>query len=65
MNNLEINSYISAKKKSKLYIENEISGAQQVLYDLKEHKPVRCYNNAYSFVKGLFLFSWLLLPSSF
>lgn len=41
MNNLEIDSYINAKKQSKLYIENEIRGAQEVLSDLKKQKPVR------------------------
>ena len=70
MNNLEINSYISAKKKSKLYIENEILAAQQVLSDLKEHKPVRWYHNAYYIGKRIiFIFlasvSLLFLISTF
>ena len=70
MNNLEINSYINAKKKSKLYIENEIRGAQQVLSDLKEQKPVRWYHNAYYICKRfLFIFlavvAFLFLISTF
>ncbi|WP_128414237.1 hypothetical protein [Chryseobacterium sp. Leaf394] len=70
MNNVEIISYINAKKKSKLYIENEIRGAQQVLSDLKEQKPVRWYHNAYYIGKRiLFIFlaavAFLFLISTF
>ncbi|MBD8083862.1 hypothetical protein [Chryseobacterium caseinilyticum] len=57
MNNVEIISYINAKKKSKLYIENEIRGAQQVLSDLKEQKPVRWYHNAYYIGKRILFLS--------
>jgi hypothetical protein len=70
MNNLEIDSYISAKKKSKLYIENEIRGSRQVLFDLKEHKPVRWYHSAYYICKRIiFIFlaavAFLFLVSTF
>ncbi len=70
MNNLEIDSYISAKKKSRLYIENEIRASRQVLSDLKEHKPVRWYHNAYYICKRIiFIFlaavAFLLLVSTF
>lgn len=62
MNNVEINSYINAKKQSKLYIENEICGAQQVLSDLKEQKPVRWYHNVYIGKRILYFPSCCGLP---
>lgn len=70
MNNLEISAYIDAKKKSRIYIENEISAAREILDEMKAQKPVRWYNNFYYILKRVvFIFlssiSVLFLISTF
>lgn len=70
MNNIEISAYIDAKKKSKIYIENEIRGAQDVLEQMKAQKPVKWYHNFYYVLKRVvFIFlasiAFLFLISTF
>ncbi len=70
MNYLEITSFIEAKRKSKAYIEQQLSEITSFTYNLKSVKPVKWYHDFYYITKrSILLFtcflSLLLLIISF
>lgn len=62
MNTIELQSYIETQKKSKQYIETELSETVSIIENLKKNKPIKWHHNAYYFSKR-FIFLTLAVIS--
>jgi hypothetical protein len=70
MNYLEISSFIEAKKKRKVHIEEELQYVNTITNHLKAANPVKWYNNLYYILKRsvflvLAVLCFIILISSF